>query len=312
MNLLHVKYALEVARTRSITKAAENLYMGQPSLSRAIKDLEDSLGIAIFKRTSKGIVPTQQGEEFLSRAAGILKSVGDLEKMFRPENEENLQFSISVPRANYVSFAFKNFIDRVDKTKELEFNYKETNSLRAINNILQSNYNLAIIRFKKIYQSYFMQLLKDKEMKSEDILEFEYVLLMSENHPLAEKDAITFDDLKDYVQVLHGDPYVPSLPFAQLKQVEFSDIGARHIYIYERGSQFELLSGSRDAFMIVAPLPPETLSQYALVQRRIKDGAVIGKDLLISKKNYRYTATDRLFMEELYRARDLVTQIEIS
>lgn len=72
MNLLYLKYAVEVARTTSITKAAEALYMGQPNLSRAIKDLEEELGIKIFKRTSKGIVPTEEGEEFLGYARSIL------------------------------------------------------------------------------------------------------------------------------------------------------------------------------------------------------------------------------------------------
>ena len=65
MNIAHLKYAVEVEKTASITKAGENLFMGQPNLSRGIKELEETLGVKIFKRTSKGIVPTPQGEEFL-------------------------------------------------------------------------------------------------------------------------------------------------------------------------------------------------------------------------------------------------------
>ena len=64
MNLLHLKYAIEVEKTSSITKAAENLYMGQPNLSKSIKELEDTLGIELFKRTSRGVVPTDKGQEF--------------------------------------------------------------------------------------------------------------------------------------------------------------------------------------------------------------------------------------------------------
>ena len=65
MNIVHLKYAVEIARTKSISKAAENLYMAQPNLSRAVKELEEALGITIFKRTSKGITVTPEGEEFL-------------------------------------------------------------------------------------------------------------------------------------------------------------------------------------------------------------------------------------------------------
>ena len=76
MNLLHLKYAVEVAKTSSITKAADNLYMGQPNLSRAIRELEDSLGIQIFKRTPKGIYPTPKGEEFLGYARQVIEQCG--------------------------------------------------------------------------------------------------------------------------------------------------------------------------------------------------------------------------------------------
>ena len=65
MNTLHLKYAVEVERTGSITQAAENLYMGQPNLSKAIMELEETLGFMIFERTSKGVIPTQKGTSFL-------------------------------------------------------------------------------------------------------------------------------------------------------------------------------------------------------------------------------------------------------
>ena len=72
MNLMHLKYAVEVAATHSISKAAENLYMNQPNLSRAIKELEESLGVQLFNRTSKGIKLTRQGEDFIVYAQRIL------------------------------------------------------------------------------------------------------------------------------------------------------------------------------------------------------------------------------------------------
>ena len=72
MNTLHFKYAVEIEKTRSITQAAENLYMAQPNLSKAIKELENNLGITIFRRTSKGVIPTDQGLKFLEYAKQIL------------------------------------------------------------------------------------------------------------------------------------------------------------------------------------------------------------------------------------------------
>ena len=82
MNLMHLKYVVEIDKTRSISKAAENLYMGQPNLSRSIKELEQSLQITIFKRTPKGIEVTSDGEEFIQYAKKILADVETVEKKY--------------------------------------------------------------------------------------------------------------------------------------------------------------------------------------------------------------------------------------
>ena len=106
MNILHLKYAVEISRTKSISQAAENLYMGQPNLSRAIKELEENLGITIFERTPKGISVTPDGEEFLQYAKRIIKQVEDVEAMYKNGREKKQKFSVCVPRASYISYAF--------------------------------------------------------------------------------------------------------------------------------------------------------------------------------------------------------------
>jgi len=140
MNIVHLKYAVEVEKTRSITQAAENLFIAQPNLSRAIKELEDSLGMTIFKRTSKGISITPRGEEFLFHAKKILSQIEEVESMYKVGSNDNGKFSISVPRASYIGAAFTEFTKKLDDGKCLEVFYHETNSMRAINNILQADY----------------------------------------------------------------------------------------------------------------------------------------------------------------------------
>ena len=184
MNIAHLKYAVEVEKTASITKAAENLFMGQPNLSRGIKELEETLGVKIFKRTSKGIVPTPQGEEFLGYAKSILAQIEEMESLYKPEKNNKLKFSISVPRASYIADAFSKFVREADMSKEIEFSFKETNAMRAIRNVVQENYGLAIVRYQTIFESFFTNMLRDKGMKSENIWEFEYQLLISKNDPL--------------------------------------------------------------------------------------------------------------------------------
>ena len=99
MNILHLRYAVEVAETGTINKAAENLFMNQPNLSRAIKELEDSLGITIFDRTARGVNVTPDGEEFLNHARRILQQIDEVENLYAKDNINQQSFSVSVPTA---------------------------------------------------------------------------------------------------------------------------------------------------------------------------------------------------------------------
>ena len=87
MNFLHLKYAIMVAETGSISKAAEKLYVAQPNVSRAIKELESDLNITIFERNSKGMIVTPEGEQLIHYAKRILRQIDDMEKIF------NLRFA---------------------------------------------------------------------------------------------------------------------------------------------------------------------------------------------------------------------------
>ena len=99
----------EIAETKSINKAAEKLFVGQSALSRAIKDLEASLGVTLFERSAKGMFPTPDGEVFVRYAKTVLKQVDAIENMFSGDHAAKTQFSISVPRASYISDAFASF-----------------------------------------------------------------------------------------------------------------------------------------------------------------------------------------------------------
>ena len=298
MNILHLKYAVEVANTGSINKAAENLYMNQPNLSRAIKELEDSLGITVFERTSKGMKVTPDGEEFLGYARKILKQIDEVESIYRHGRSGKQRFSISVPRACYISDAFARFTKKIGGGS-MELFYKETNSMRAINNILHSDYKLGIIRYASNYDKYFKNMLDEKELAYEMITEFQYVLVMSAKHPLAGVEQVKMADLEPYTEIAHADPYVPSLSFAAVKKEELPDNIQRRIFVFERASQFELLRTNTDTFMWMSPVPSTLLDCYRLVEKRCNENKKMYKDLLIYRKDYKLSQLDELFITEL-------------
>ena len=125
LNIQFLKYAVEVAEQKSISKAARNLFMGQPNLSRSIKELEDELGIIIFERTSKGINPTPDGEEFLQYAKRILSQIDEVEEIYKVGKKKKTQFSVSVPRAGYIAYAFAELAKKIDISNPAEIFYKE-------------------------------------------------------------------------------------------------------------------------------------------------------------------------------------------
>ena len=302
MNILHMKYAVEVAKAGSLNKAAQTLLIAQPNLSRSIKELEGDLGITIFDRSSKGLKLTLEGEEFIGYAQNILRQIEQMEKMYKDTSVPKQRFSISVPRASYISEAFARFSCQL-LPDSAEVFYKETNSQRTIRNLLENDYRLGIIRYAENYDQYFRAMLDEKELNYETICEFTYQLLMSRQHPLAEKTNIAFDDLRPYIEIAHADPYVPSLPLSKVVKEELPDNINRRIFIYERASQFDLLSENPATFMWISPVPDKLLSRYGLVQRKCDENQKVYRDVLIYRKGYRLTALDNAFITELCMAR---------
>ncbi|MBQ7958033.1 MAG: LysR family transcriptional regulator [Clostridia bacterium] len=298
MNILHMKYAVEVARVGSLNKASETLLIAQPNLSRSIKELEADLGITIFDRTAKGMFLTPDGETFIGYAKDILKQIDQVDSMYKNGIVKKQKFSISVPRACYISDAFAQFSKTLTK-EPAEIFYKETNSQRTINNILNHDYNLGIIRYAENYDKYFKSMLEEKGLTYEMVTEFTYSLIMSKDNPLSQKENITYDDLKGYIEIAHADPYVPSLPLAKVVKEELPDNIDRRIFIFERASQFDLLSENPETFMWVSSAPKKVLDRYNLVQKKCIDNKKVYKDVLIYQTGYKLTKIDKQFITEL-------------
>ena len=302
MNILHLKYAVEVAKAGSLSKAAEALYMNQPNLSRAIKELEASLGITIFGRSAKGVYVTPEGEEFLGYARKILSQIDEVEAIYKSGAPVRQRFSISVPRASYISAAFAQFSRRLGPERA-EIFYKETNAMRVIRNILTADYKLGILRYASSYDKYFKEMLDEKGLTGELVTELHYVLLMNEKHPLAGKETISFADLRPFIEIAHADPYVPSLPLSTVKKEELPDDIDRRIFVFERASQYDLLQQNPETFMWVSPAPEDTLRRYGLVQRACPENQKVYRDMLIYRKDYKLTELDQDFITELCKAR---------
>ena len=298
MNITHMKYAYEVAKVGSLSKAAEKLFMAVPNLSRSIKELEADLGITIFDRSVKGMRLTPDGEEFVQYARRILRQIGEMEQLYKGTLQKKQHFSISVPRASYIAEAFAEFSKSLTDD-DAELFYKETNSQRTIKNILEHDYKLGILRYAAPYDVYFKTMLEEKNLSHELVTEFTYRLVISKQHPLAAAEEVTFDDLRPYIEVAHADPYVPSLPLSKVVKEELPDNVNRRIFVFERASQFELLSRNPETFMWMSPLPQDLLDRYGLVEKICAENTRVYRDILVYRSNYHLTELDRQFIAAL-------------
>lgn len=307
MNTQHLKYAIEVERTCSITQAAENLYMGQPSLSKAIKELEDSLGYTIFERTSKGVTPTQKGMEFLTYARNILAQIEKMEALSNTADTNTQNFNITIPRGSYIADAITRFVSELDENKDINVNVHETNSIQVINNIIDGPFNLGIIRYQIEYENYFFDYLTEKQLRYEPLWDFEHLALMSVNHPLAQSEKVDYKELREYTEIVHGDTSIPYLMQGNNSKATRTTKTSKSIYIYERCSQYDMLSTIPTTYMWVSPIPEKWLNRYNLIQRKCKASGHRYKDMFIYPKDYKFTALDRRFIDKLSEAKNEVS-----
>ena len=280
MNIQYLKYVVEVDKTGSINKAAKNLYMGQPNLSAAIKELEKELGISIFYRSKKGVFATKEGEKFLFHAKKIISQVNELKSLYKP-NTSNLpiHFSIAACRATYITIAISNFINNLKNKKGMTVNFNETNSLNVINEVANGNAEIGIIRYQNIHENYFASLLKSKNLIFEPLWESKLFLTFSENHSLIAEKEIKSEMLKKYIEIVQGDMKVPVDKSSNLSNSY--QPSPQSISVYDRGSHVNLLVNVKEAFMWVPILPENILKRNKLVQRECADLKIITKDILI-------------------------------
>ena len=303
MNTVLLQYAVEVEKTGSITKAAANLYMDQPNLSKAIKTLEESLGAPIFRRTSKGVVPTARGRIFLEHARNVLDQIEKMEHLYKPDQVGGVEFSLSMPRASYLSLAFSKFIRSLDKEEGMNVWLRETNSADTLKDVETGEYNLGIIRYQSSSEGYYAQTAAAKGLLLELVSEYSLRLLMSKDHPLAGKKEIMAEDLLPYIEIAHGDG--PSDRRENYEKKGRAPESPKCVYVFERGSQFDLLEEDPHTYMWVSPMPKELLTRYDLVERQCKKKAGTYRDALIYRKGYSFTTWDKEFLNQLEAVKNI-------
>lgn len=252
VNLQHLKYMTEVERTGSVTKAAANLFMGQPNLSKAIKEVETEIGITVFRRSAKGVYPTPEGAEFLARAAAVLAEMDKLEAVYKSESPTQ-RFSFCVPKAGYVP---KFAAELAKKLPEADIECITADFPAAAEKLSEGLCSIAAVRCPDSSRDFFAALANEKNLRAEPLYSSEYVIVTSEKSPLVGLSDISPSDLSRLVRISCDDDSFADIP------------AARKMTLSSVSDCLELLKYLPLSYMLSAPLPKEKSELYGLVSQK--------------------------------------------
>lgn len=209
MTLQQLHYIITIADSGSFSKASEILYVSQPSLSNAVKLLEDELGITIFYRSGKGITISNDGMEFLAYARQVYNQYEELEERY---SGGKLKKKFAVSTQHY-SFATKSFAEMVKHFNigDYEFAIRETKTMDVINDVANLRSEIGILYESDFNRKMINKLLLERELEFHHLVDCKAYVYLYKNHPLAQKKSITFKELEDY----------PCLMFEQGNQTSF-------------------------------------------------------------------------------------------
>ena len=154
MNTQHLQYLIEIERTRSVSQAAENLFIGQPNLSRILHEMEANLGFKIFERTSKGVRSTERGAIFLQHAKSIIRELERIDALGPRHPVEN-RLRICIPRAAFILDLTADYLNTLPADQNLDSVVRECHARQAIEMLENGEVEVGIIRFRSEYRDYF-------------------------------------------------------------------------------------------------------------------------------------------------------------
>ena len=240
MTLQQLKYVLMVAETGTITEAANNLYISQPSLTNAIHELEKEMNIVIFNRTNKGITLSKEGEDFLGYARQVLEQAAILEDKYKGSNGGKKQFCIST---QHYSFAVNAFVDLIKKygQDEYDFSIRETQTYEIIEDVAHMRSEIGIIFLNDFNEVVINKILKSHDLEFHQLFVAKPHVFISRKHPLAKNTVITNEELEEYPYMSFEQGEHNSFYFSE---EIFSDYETKkNIRVRDRATLFNLLIG---------------------------------------------------------------------
>ena len=240
MTLQQLKYCVLAAQKGSITETAKELFISQPSLTGAIKELEKEMNITIFDRTNKGVEASKEGEIFLGYARQVLEQASLLEDTYKKGTSRSRSFCVST---QHYSFAVNAFVDLIKQYGEAEYDFslRETQTYEIIDDVSRMKSEIGVLYFNSFNKAVLQKIMKAKDLKFTELFVAKPHIFISRKNPLAKKKSVSLQELAPY----------PYLSFEQgehnsfyYSEEIFCDIaGKKNIRVRDRATLFNLLIG---------------------------------------------------------------------
>ena len=197
MTLMQMKYAIAVADTKSMNEAARSLFITQPSLSASIKELENEIGVELFKRTNRGITVTPEGEEFLGYARQVVEQYRLIESKYIEKENVRKKFSVSM---QHYTFAVKAFVETVKKAgmDSYEFAANETTTYDVMENVRNFKSEIGVLYLNDFNEQVLMKIIREKGLEFEELFACDTYVYLWSGHPLAGQSVISMEELDEY------------------------------------------------------------------------------------------------------------------
>ncbi|MBQ1949376.1 MAG: LysR family transcriptional regulator [Treponema sp.] len=299
MTIQQLRYVIGIAESGSFNKAAEKLYISQPSLTSTIHDLENELGIMIFSRSGRGVTLTQDGEEFLSSAKQLYLNYETVMERYKSGAEAKKKFGIST---QHYSFALKSFVEMVKRfnTNEYEFAIRETRTKEVIEDVASLKSQIGILYLSDFNRNIIQKLLNVRNLEFHPLIDCKAYVYIWKGHPLAKHETISFEKLADYPCLSFEQDDNDSVYFAE--EILATQEYHRTIKTNDRASMLNLMVGL-NGYTLCSGIISEELNgdDYVAVPFRESDKNInrIMEIGYITKKDFIMSKVGTIYIEEM-------------
>lgn len=299
MTLQQLYYAITISETGSLNKAAELLYISQPSLTSSMQELEKEIGISIFNRGSKGVTLTSDGEEFMLYARQVYNQYESLRDKYSDSGNLKKKFGVST---QHYSFAVKAFVELVKQydTAVYEFAIRETKTREVINDVATLRSEIGVIYLSDFNKAAITKILRANNLEFHHLINCKAYVYLWKGHPLAGRKRISLKNLRDYPCLSFEQGEASSFYFAE--EILSTQEYVRTIKANDRATMLNLMVGLNGytlcSGIICEELNGDDYLAIPFVDSNVSDDGIMEIGYL-TKKNTVMSKIGKLYIEEM-------------